>query len=196
MLFRSAAPAKTADSEGPFLLQKPALSQTQIVFVFAGDLWSVPREGGEAERLTSSPGSETNPHFSPDGSEIAFTGEYDGNIDVFVIPAAGGVPRRLTWHPAADIALGWAPDGKRVLFTSGRNAYSRFSELYTVGLDGGLEEKLPLPMGFEAAYSPDGKRVAYVPLSRAFTACSATADRKSTRLNSSHIEPSRMPSSA
>ena len=170
LIVLASAPAKTADSEGPFLLQKPALSQTRIVFVFAGDLWSVPREGGEAERLTSSPGSETNPLFSPDGSEIAFTGEYDGNMDVFVIPAAGGVPRRLTWHPASDIALGWAPDGKRVLFTSGRNAYSRFSELYTVGLDGGLEEKLPLPMGFEAAFSPDGKRIAYVPLSRAFTA--------------------------
>jgi len=170
LIVLAAAPAKTADSEGPFLLQRPALSQTRIVFVFAGDLWSVPRVGGEAERLTSSPGSETNPLFSPDGSEIAFTGEYDGNMDVFVIPAAGGVPRRLTWHPASDIALGWAPDGKRVLFTSGRNAYSRFSELYTVGLDGGLEEKLPLPMGFEAAFSPDGKRIAYVPLSRAFTA--------------------------
>ena len=126
----AAAPDKTADSEGLFLLQKPALSQTQIVFVFAGDLWSVPREGGEAERLTSSPGFETNPVFSPDGSKIAFTGEYDGNVDVFVMPAAGGVPRRLTWHPAADVALGWTPDGKRVLFTSGRNAYSRFSELY------------------------------------------------------------------
>ena len=170
LILLAAAPAKTADSEGPFLLQKPAISQTQIVFVFAGDLWSVPREGGEAERLTSSAGSETNPVFSPDGSMIAFTGEYDGNVDVFIIPAAGGVPRRLTWHPAADAALGWTPDGKRVLFTSGRNAYSRFSELYTVGLDGGLEEKLPLPMGFEAAYSPDGKRLAYVPLSRAFTA--------------------------
>jgi len=165
----AAAPDKPADSDGLFLLQKPALSQTQIVFVFAGDLWSVPREGGEAERLTSSLGSETNPCFSPDGSKIAFTGEYDGNVDVFVVPAAGGVPQRLTWHPAADIALGWAPEGERVLFTSGRNAYSRFSELYTVGLDGGLEEKLPLPMGFEAALSPDGMRIAYVPLSRAFT---------------------------
>lgn len=170
LIVLASAPAKTADSDGPFLLQKPALSQTRIVLVFAGDLWTVPREGGEAERLTSSPGFETNPLFSPDGSEIAFTGEYDGNVDVFVIPAAGGVPRRLTWHPAADTALGWTPDGKRVLFTSGRNAYSRFSELYTVGLDGGLEEKLPLPMGFEAAFSPDGKRIAYVPLSRAFTA--------------------------
>jgi tricorn protease len=162
----SAAPA----ADAPWLLQKPALSKTEIVFVFAGDLWSVPRAGGAANRLTSGPGDETNPVFSPDGSRIAFTGEYDGNVDAFVMPAAGGVPKRLTWHPAADIVLGWTPDGRRVVFTSTRNAYSRYSELYTVGLDGGLEEKLPLPMGYEAAFSPDGERLAYVPLPRAFTA--------------------------
>ena len=166
----AAAPARTADSGTTWLFQKPALSRTDIVFVFAGDLWTVPRAGGEAKRLTSSPGLETNPVFSPDGSQIAFTGEYDGNVDVFVMPAAGGVPKRLTWHPAADVVLGWTPDGKQVLFTSGRNAYSRFSELFTVGLDGGLEEKLPLPMGYEAAFSLDGKRLAYVPLARAFAA--------------------------
>ncbi|MGA2531475.1 MAG: PDZ domain-containing protein [Candidatus Aminicenantales bacterium] len=170
LVLLAAAPAKTADSGTPWLFQKPALSRTDIVFVFAGDLWTVPRAGGEAKRLTSSPGAETNPVFSPDGSLIAFTGEYDGNVDVFVMPAEGGVPRRLTWHPAADVVLGWTPDGKRIFFTSGRNAYSRFSELYTVGLDGGLEEKLPLPMGYEAAFSPDGKRLAYVPLARAFAA--------------------------
>jgi tricorn protease len=170
LVLLAAAPARTADSGAPWLLQKPALSRTDIVFVFAGDLWTVPRTGGEAKRLTSSLGIETNPVFSPDGSQIAFTGEYDGNVDVFVMPAAGGVPKRLTWHPAADTVLGWTPDGRRVLFTSGRNAYSRFSEIYTVGLDGGLEEKLPLPMGYEAAFSPDGKRIAYVPLPRAFTA--------------------------
>ena len=170
LVLLAAAPAGTAESGAPWLLQKPALSQTDIVFVFAGDLWTVPRAGGEANRLTSSPGFETNPVFSPDGSRIAFTGEYDGNVDVFVIPAAGGVPKRLTWHAAADTALGWTPDGRRVLFTSGRTAYSRFSELFTAGLDGGLEEKLPLPMGYEAAFSPDGKRLAYVPLPRAFTA--------------------------
>jgi tricorn protease len=150
------------------LLQRPALSQTRIVFVYAGDLWSVAREGGAAGRLTSGPGVETAPVFSPDGTKIAFTGEYDGNTDVFVMPAAGGVPRRLTWHPAADTALGWTPDGKRVLFTSNRVAYSRFAELFTIGLEGGLPERLPLPMGAEGAFGPDGQRIAYVPLPRAF----------------------------
>jgi len=167
----TASPGATA--AGPddnLLLQRPAINKTHIVFVFAGDLWSVPREGGEAVRLTSAPGLETSPAFSPDGAQIAFTGEYDGNMDVFVVPAAGGVPRRLTWHPAADLALGWTPDGKRILFTSNRTAYSRFSELFTVGLDGGLPERLPLPMGFEGSFSPDGARIAYVPLSRAFYA--------------------------
>src|SRR5215469_16548614 len=115
------------------LLQKPALSRTQIVFAYAGDLWSVPREGGDARRLTTGAGVETNPIFSPDGSQIAFTGEYDGNVDVFVMPAGGGVPRRLTWHPAPDTVLGWTPDGKRILFSSTRSNYSRFAELFTVG---------------------------------------------------------------
>src|SRR4051794_378376 len=104
---------QAAETNPPLLLQKPSLSKTQIVFVYAGDLWTVPREGGDARRLTSGPGVETNPVFSPDGNTIAFTGEYDGNVDVFTVPASGGVPRRLTWHPAADTVLGWSPDGKR-----------------------------------------------------------------------------------
>ena len=154
----------------PVLAQQPALSETQIVFVFAGDLWTVPRSGGDARRLTTGPGVESNPSFSPDGNWIAFTGEYDGNTDVFVVPTQGGVPKRLTWHPAPDTVLGWTRDGKKVLFSSPRTSYSRFRELFLVDLQGGLEEKLPLPMGFEAAYSPEGDRLAYVPLSRAFGA--------------------------
>src|SRR5215469_10987002 len=151
----------------PLLLQKPTLSKTHIVFAYAGDLWSVPREGGDAARLTTGPGTETDPVFSPDGTRIAFTGEYDGNVDVFVMPAVGGVPKRLTWHPAPDRVLGWTPDGKRILFTSPRTAYSRFSELFTVGLDGAFPEKVPLPMGFEGAYSPDASQLAYVPIASA-----------------------------
>ena len=112
----------TASEDKPILAQKPALSRTHVVFAYAGDLWKVSREGGAAQRLTSGPGVETNPVFSPDGSSIAFTGEYDGNVDVFVMPAEGGEPRRLTWHPSPDIALGWTPQGKEILFTSGRTA--------------------------------------------------------------------------
>ena len=159
-----------ADDPSNLLLQKPTLSRTQVVFVHAGDLWSVPREGGDARRLTVGAGVEDNPKFSPDGSMIAFNGEYDGNVDAFVIPAAGGVPKRLTWHPAPDFVLGWTPDGKRILFTSPRTAYSRFAELFTVDLDGKFPQKIDLPMGFEGVYSPDGSQLAYVPLSRAFTA--------------------------
>ena len=158
-----------AQDSAPLLLQKPALSRTQIVFVYAGDLWTVPRAGGEAKRLTAGAGIKTHPSFSPDGSQIAFDGEYDGNVDVFVIPAQGGVPKRLTWHPATDLALGWSPDGKRVLFSSTRASFSRFRELFTVGLDGGTAEKIDLPMGYEAVYSPDGAQLAYVPIGRAFT---------------------------
>ena len=106
-----------ADSGQPLLLQKPTLSKTQIAFVYAGDLWTVSREGGDARRLTTGPGIETNPIFSPDGSTIAFTGEYDGNVDVYTVPAAGGVPKRLTWHPSSDVVLGWSPDGKKIAFS-------------------------------------------------------------------------------
>jgi len=165
-----AATTPTHAQAPPVLAQQPTLSATQIAFVFAGDLWSVPRAGGEAKRLTTAAGVESDPVFSPDGKWIAFTGQYDGNVDVFVMPSQGGVPKRLTWHPDADGALGWTRDGKKVMFSSRRNSYSRFRELYLVDLEGGLEERLPLPMGHEAAFSPNSDRLAYVPLSRAFTA--------------------------
>jgi tricorn protease len=158
-----------AQSDQPLLLQKPALNKTHIVFSFAGDLWSVPREGGDAVRLTTAPGTETNPVFSPDGTQIAFTGEYDGNVDVYVMPAAGGVPRRLTYHPGADTVVGWSPDGKKIVFGSGRNSYSGFGRLFTLPVEGGgLPEELPLPMAAQGAFSPDGARIAYLPLAPAF----------------------------
>src|SRR5580700_4994928 len=158
------APLAGAQS-GRLLFRKPALSRTQIVFSYAGDLWSVPREGGEARHLTAGQGVETDPVFSPDGSLIAFTGEYDGNVDVFVMPAAGGVPRRLTYHPGQDAAVGWTPDGKRVLFVSARAIPNDGARLYTLPVEGGgLPEELPLPIALEGSYSPDGSHLAYVPL--------------------------------
>ena len=108
------SPIARPETGNHLLLQKPALSRTQIVFSYAGDLWSVSREGGDATHLTTGAGIETQPVFSPDGSQIAFTGEYDGNVDVFVMPASGGIPKRLTFHPGPDFTVGWTPDSKRV----------------------------------------------------------------------------------
>ncbi|MGD0444578.1 MAG: PDZ domain-containing protein [Edaphobacter sp.] len=151
------------------LLQRPALSQTQIVFNYAGDLWSVDRKGGHATRLTVGVGVETSPVFSPDGNTIAFTGEYDGNTDVFTIPATGGVPHRVTYHPAADTAVGWSPDGKEILFRSDRQANSRYTQLYEVPAAGGFAKVLPLPMAYEGEISSDGANIAYSPLGPSFS---------------------------
>ena len=96
-------------AENPHIFQRPALSRDLIAFGYAGDLWTVSREGGKATRLTTGVGIETAPVFSPDGKTLAFTGEYDGNTDVFTIPVTGGIPFRVTYHPAADFAVGWTP---------------------------------------------------------------------------------------
>jgi tricorn protease len=151
-----------AADETPLLAHSPTVSKTQLVFAYGGYLWSVPRDGGDARQLTTG-GHEGLPVFSPDGKWIAFTGQYDGNIDVFVMPAEGGEPRRLTWHPAPDIAVGWTPDGKRILFHSGREAYADFDRLYTVSAEGGPAEVLPMWRGEDAWFSPDAARIAYVP---------------------------------
>src|SRR5438552_6917352 len=103
------AGAALAQTDKPTMFRQPALSKDKIVFVYAGDLWIVGRDGGAAERLTTGTGNETSPIFSPDGAQIAFTGEYDGNVDVYVVPATGGVPRRLTYHPGQDALAGWTP---------------------------------------------------------------------------------------
>jgi len=153
------------------LMRSPTLSKTQIVFVYAGDLWIVSRDGGEATRLTTGVGTETDPIFSPDGQTIAFTGEYDGNVDVYTVPATGGVPKRLTFHPGNDRVAGWTPDGKQVLFTSGRQIGTpRTGQLFTIPVDGVFPTAVPLPMAYEGSYSADSTRLAYVPLPRAFQA--------------------------
>jgi tricorn protease len=149
----------------PLLLQQPTLNRTHIVFVYAGDLWIVSRAGGEAKQLTTGVGVESDPIFSPDGTMVAFTGQYDGNTDVFTVPAAGGIPKRLTFHAGDDNAVGWTNDGKRLLFASARNSSDPMPRLFTVGLDGGgLPEEIPLPMASRGSYSPDGAYLAYQPL--------------------------------
>ena len=151
-----------AAEETPLLAQQPTLSKTSIVFTYGGYLWSVPREGGEARQLTTG-GHERFPIFSPDGNWIAFTGQYDGNTDVYVMPAFGGTPKRLTWHPGQDVTLGWTPNSKRVLFLSTRESYADFTKFYTVPAEGGVAEALPMWRAFEGSYSPDGTQIAYVP---------------------------------
>lgn len=160
-----------AQTEQPLLLRKPTISKTHIAFVYAGDLWIVGRDGGAAKRLTTNLGNETDPHFSPDGSMIAFTGEYDGNVDVYTVPTTGGEPKRVTFHPGGDYVEGWTPDGKQLLVMSSRSSESgRTTQLFTIPVNGGLPTMLPLPMAFDGAYSPDGMRLAYEPVPRAFTA--------------------------
>jgi tricorn protease len=167
--FASAHAASTDPGVNPpLLLRYPTVSRTEIAFNYAGDLWVVSRAGGEARQLTSGIGTETVPHFSPDGGTIAFTGEYDGNRDVYIVPVTGGVPRRLTYHPAEEIVLGWTPDGTRVLFSSTATSGQAFErQLYTVPVGGGLPTQLPLPMGVDASFAPDGEHLAYVPFPQA-----------------------------
>src|SRR5437870_7537117 len=164
-LFIVLAASAAGAAAGPIhLLHSPAMNRTQIVFSYAGDLWTVSRQGGAAARLTAGAGIESNPVFSPDGATIAFTGEYDGNVDVYTVPSTGGIPKRVTYHAGADYAVGWTPDSKLILFRSNRESYSRFTQLFSVSKDGGLAEPLPLPMAFTGVFSPDGQRLAYAPL--------------------------------
>jgi len=144
------APAQAAAGqppEGPTkLLRFADISKDRVVFAYAGDLWIAARDGGAARRLTSHVGDELFPKFSPDGKWIAFTGEYDGNPDVYLISAEGGEPKRLTFHPSNDIVLGWTPDGKNILFRSDRFSAppSRYTKLFLVSPQGGTANPLPV----------------------------------------------------
>src|SRR5215471_2766673 len=131
--------ASAASAQGTRLLRQPSVSRDSIAFEYGGDLWVVPRSGGQARRLTSTPGVETEPHFSPDGSQIAFTGTVGGNTDVYVVPTSGGEPKRITFHPALDEVRGWTPDGKRVIFASDRDsAPHAHYRMWSVDLNGSL----------------------------------------------------------
>ena len=160
-LFSNAASAVDAR-----LMRYPDVSANQIAFVYAGDIWVVPKTGGAAMRLSSPRGEESFPKFSPDGNTIAFTGNYDGNLDIYTMPAAGGLPKRITYHGATDRVVNWYPDGKSLLFASGRTSErDRYNKLFKVSADGGMPEQLPLPYGEFGAISPDGKLLAYTPIS-------------------------------
>lgn len=151
------------------LLSQPAISKSHIAFAYAGDLWVADINGKGVRRLTTAQGIESNPVFSPDGKLLAFSAQYDGNTDVYLVPVEGGVPRRLTWHPGPDIVRSFTPDGASVLFISPRYVFTgRYTQLFTVPLEGGFPASLKVPNAYKAAYSPDGGRMAYTPLSEAF----------------------------
>ena len=169
-----------AAAEGPTkLLRFPDVYGNQLVFCYGGDIWTASVKGGTATRLTAHPGMEVFPRFSPDGKWIAFTGQYDGDEQVYVVPSEGGVPKKLTYYPAEgplpprwgydNIVYGWTPDGKSILFRSLRYGYAEHpGQLYTVDKDGGPTVPLPMPRAGAGDYSPDGKRLVYSPLWRDF----------------------------
>jgi len=151
------------------MFQYPDVSKSQIVFTYGGDVWIASKTGGTAYKLTSAKGIETFARFSPDGSQIAFTGNYDGNQDVYVMPSMGGLPKRITYHGMSDRLIDWYPDGKSLLFASTRESgKQRFSQFYKISKDGGIAEKLPLPYAEFGTVSPDGKKIAFTILTRMF----------------------------
>src|SRR5713101_2311562 len=161
------------------LLRFPDIHGDQVVFSYGADLWLASTSGGLATRLTAHPGIEVFPKFSPDGKWIAFTGQYDGDEQVYVIPATGGVPRQLTFYPAKgplaprwgwdNQVYGWSKDGKRIFFRSLRDSWTNpIARLYSVSVEGGPTEPLPMPEAGSGDYSPDGARMVYSPQSRDF----------------------------
>lgn len=167
--------ASPLSAQGTRLLQQPSVSKNHIAFVHAGDVWIVSRNGGVARQLTNFPDAETYPFLSPDGKLVAFSGQNKGNTDVYVIPVEGGEARRLTWHPGTgqfeflhnpdDEVRGWTVDGKRVLFASQRTAapiaVGGSPKIWSIGLEGGMPEALPMPHANFGMFSPDGRRFAY-----------------------------------
>jgi len=141
-------------SHSPSLFRNPTMSGNQVAFAFADHIWMVSRDGGEARQITHGDW-EYNPVFSPDGKWIAYTGSSHNNVDVYVMSSDGGAPRRLTYHPGSDEVIGWSPDSKKILFRSTRESIADYHRLFTVSLDGGLAEALPMPISEDGCFSPD-----------------------------------------
>ena len=157
------------DTKDTKMMTQPAISKNHIAFIYANDLWIADIDGKNPKRLTIDEGIESSPHFSPDGSIIAFSASYDGNADVYTIPVEGGIPKRLTFHPQWDIVRDFTPDGKSVLFVSPRKDFSRrHTKLFQVPLEGGFPTELPIPFANHASYYQDGSMIAYNPNRDAF----------------------------
>ncbi|HEY0157140.1 MAG TPA: PDZ domain-containing protein [Thermoanaerobaculia bacterium] len=164
LLVLFAAMTLTADDAPTRLLRYPELHGDRLVFTYAGDLWSVSAAGGDAYRLTAHEGNEYLPRIAPGGQWIAFSAEYEGNMDVYVMPAAGGEPRRLTWHPTADRVITWTPDGKIVFRSKRSSVVQSYDRLFTIAATGGVPEELPLPAAGMSSFSPDGKKITFNPI--------------------------------
>ena len=171
--------ATMANADEARLLRFPTTNGNQVVFTYAGDLYTVSVNGGEAKRLTSHIGYEMFARFSPDGQSIAFTGEYDGNREVYLMPATGGEPKRLTYTSTNsrddlgdrmgpnNIVMTWTNDGKQIVYRN-RIGDGFEGQLFTFAKDGGMSEQIPLPEGGWASFSPDGKQMAYNRVMREF----------------------------
>ncbi|HSB94158.1 MAG TPA: hypothetical protein VLC28_13635, partial [Flavitalea sp.] len=152
--------AGSATAQGTRLLSQPSISGTEVAFVYAGDIWVASKNGGAARRITSTPAVEKNPHFSPDGSTIAFSSDRTGVSQVYIVPAAGGDPKRLTSYPSPSQPRGWTPDGKSVIYASGReSAPTGYNRLWSVSSNGGPSTVLPAPWAFDGKHSPDSKKM-------------------------------------
>jgi tricorn protease len=161
---KSALQSSAASAEpDAVMLRYPDVSASEIVFVYADDLWLVPREGGVARPLASPSGLEALPRFSPDGQTIAFVGNYDGNKDLYTIPTRGGIPTRVTHHSATEVLCNWMGADKLLFWTNGFAGRDRIVELFSVSASGGLPQKLPVPYGAFADVSADGRWLAYTP---------------------------------
>ncbi len=163
----AAASACPASVDRP-IMRFPDIHGEMIAFVYGEDIWTVPASGGVARRLTIHDGSERFPKFSPDGTMIAFTGEYDANTDVYVMSVHGGGITRLTYHPGYDEVVGWHPDGDKILYSSARKSFSRFKKLFTVTVDGSAFDELIMHEAVQGSYSADGTRIAYNRVPREF----------------------------